>query len=133
VPWPGPRNLNRPAMLALAIVVWLASPMGARPARAAGCHLPERPVLVAPLSWGRDGLLEAWAITEEVPLAPPVLTRVPCPGEVPQVPVVTLLGASQAILPTVETAPAIRRESVLAAAEIGPVEPHPFRLDRPPR
>jgi hypothetical protein len=120
-------------MLALAIAVWLSSPMGARPARAAGCHLPERPILATPLSWERDGRLEAWAITAEVHLAPPALTRVPCPGEVPQGPVVTTASAGQAILLPVDVAAPCGCESLLAAADIGHVQPHPFRLDRPPR
>jgi hypothetical protein len=133
VPRPSLWNLSRPAVLALAMLVWLSSPMGARPAQAVGCHGPERPVLAMRLSWDRAGRLEAWAMTADRPLAPPVLARVPCPGEVPQVPVASIASIGAAVLAAVEIAPPIRRESLPATDNIGRREPHPHRLDRPPR
>ncbi len=130
MPWPGPRNLSRPALLAPALVVWLWSAM---PAQAAGCHVPERPVLATPLSWERDGRTAAWAMTDDGPVAPHVLTRVPCPGEVPQVPVMTTVNAGQAILAPVEIAPSIGCESLVAVVNLATITPHFSRLDRPPR
>src|SRR5262245_10385726 len=100
-------------MLVLAILVWLSTPMGARPAQAAGCHVPERPIVATPLSWEREGRLEAWAMTEDGPLAPPVLKRVPCPGEIPHVPATSTLTIGPALLAAAEIAPLVRRESLL--------------------
>jgi hypothetical protein len=120
-------------MLALAVAVWLSPPMGARPARAAGCHAPERPVLAAPLWWERDHRLEARAMTGARPSAPPVLTTIPCPGEVPHLPVAPTASLGPALLVAAEIAPTIRRESLPALHDLMRIEPHPFRLDRPPR
>jgi hypothetical protein len=120
-------------MLALAMLVWLSSPMGARPAQAAGCHVPERPIVATPLSWERDDRLEAWAMTEDTPLAAPALTRVPCPGEIPHVPATSTLSIGPALLAAAESASPVRRESLLATDDIASIEPHPHRLDRPPR
>jgi hypothetical protein len=130
---PGPRYLSRPAPLALAMIVWLSWPMAATPARAAGCHVPDRPVLATPLSWERQHRLAAWELTDEVPMAPRVLTRVPCPGEVPQVPVVTTTTGETASLRTAEVPPPLHGEPLPHADELARTGPHPFRLDRPPR
>ena len=81
MPRPGPTTLSRPAMLALATLVWFASPLGATSAKAAGCHVPERPVLGMNATGPADD--HAWTMADGVVVAPPVLTRVPCPGETP--------------------------------------------------
>jgi hypothetical protein len=114
------------------MIAWLSSSIGATPAQAAGCHVPERPVLDSPLSWGRHGHRAAWELTDEVPTAPRVLTRVPCPGEVPQAPAVTIVAIGPALPLGVRIAPP--PTGLLPTGErIAPMEPRPFRLDRPPR
>jgi hypothetical protein len=132
VPPPGPRNSSRPALLALVLLVWLSSPLTVTRAPAAGCHVPERPVLAAPLSRER-GTLTAWQITDLRPAAPPVLTRLPCPGEVPQVPGVPIAAIAPVSRSRREIAPLPRRESRSTADDISRIDPHPSRLDRPPR
>lgn len=130
MPRPGPRNLSRPATLALALFVWLSSPT--TPARAAGCHVPERPVLVTHSSHQGDHSA-AWDLSGDRPLAPPVLTKVPCPGEIPQAPVVTTINAHVALTDAAILTPPIGGESLPGAAACTRIQPPPSRLDRPPR
>jgi hypothetical protein len=115
------------------MIVWLSTPMDATPARAAGCHVPERPVLATPLSWERQQRLAAWELTDDVPMAPRVLTRVPCPDEVPQVPVVTTTTGETALPLRRPIPPPPMVASLQTGERIAPTEPRPFRLDRPPR
>lgn len=133
MPRPRPTNLTRPATLALAMLVWFALPIGARPARAAGCHLPDRPVLGLDRAERPDRRTPAWALLERGELAPPILTRVPCSGESPNTTVT-------ARVPIVAELPATVLEGpVSASGRIQPFDdtdnrdPHPLRLDRPPR
>ena len=67
------------------------------------------------------------------PLAPTVLTRVPCPGEIPQVPVASTASIGPAFVAPAEIAPPVCRELLPATDDGAGIEPNPFRLDRPPR
>jgi hypothetical protein len=116
-------------ILALAMLAWLVSPLGDRPARAMGCHLIDRPAL------GIDppGHVAAWELLDRVDDAPPVLTRVPCPGESPQAPIVVTV-ANGAACPTTATVTPRGPSGLLPSAERqAGIEPPPTRLDRPPR
>jgi hypothetical protein len=120
-------------MLALAMLVWFASFFGARPAQAAGCHVTDRPVLGVnpPLQDARH--VAAWVMPDDGELAPPVLARVPCPGETPQASGSTMATIGFACLAAVVSGPVMPSGSFQAADDIESPDPHPFRLDRPPR
>src|SRR5262249_33860646 len=133
VSWPGPRYLSRPALLAVAMIAWLSSSIGATPAQAAGCHVPERAVLGSLHSWERHGRRAAWEWTDEVPMAPQVLKKGPCPGEVPHVPVMTIAPTGAALPATADLPPPLGVESLRATDDFATTEPHAFRYDRPPR
>jgi hypothetical protein len=57
---------------------------GLKPVCAAGCHVPDLPVLQSRFSWERDQGLDRNA-SLVVP-APPILTHPPCQGEAPHSP-----------------------------------------------
>jgi hypothetical protein len=121
--------LNRLVMIALAIIV--SSAFGARPARAAGCHVPDRPILATRYTWDRvDRLDRARAV--DAP-APTTLTRVPCSGESPQPPGASSVMTSQADRPVAVLKPPSVSELSTFGDDILSIDPHPFRLDRPPR
>jgi len=118
----------------LGILVWtgiLCSTATIRPARASGCHVPDRPVLGTRLSWEQEP--DADLDSPAAALAPPVLTHLPCPGEVPQ-----LLNP-----PTPPSAPACLAVAGLDLPELSEIfrtgellghpQPRAARLDRPPR
>ncbi len=116
-------------MLVLAMAV--SSAWGAAPAMASGCHVPDRPVLGERLTWDSvDRPIEPGSSER---LAPPVLKRVPCGGEVPPVP-----GAQVGL-----TGPADRpgcRLVLPQSSESSTTDDEPARalalssrLDRPPR
>jgi hypothetical protein len=133
VPRPGPKNLSRPAMLALAMYIWLAAPFGATPTWAAGCHVPDRPVLGASPTGHDDPHIAAWEMPDGGDVAPPVLRRVPCPGETPGAPASSILPIGPACLAVVASAPAVQFGSFLALEDVESLDPFPSRLDRPPR
>jgi hypothetical protein len=124
-----PMPLNRLGILVLTGI--LCSTAAARPARAAGCHVPDRPVLGTRLSWEQepsDDLGPTMAA-----LAPPVLTHLPCPGEIPHL-------LSPTTVPPALVGPASAGLDLRAFSEAlrgqesrGHVPPLPARLDRPPR
>lgn len=120
-------------MLALAVLVWLLSPLGDRPARAMGCHVPDRPVLGMDKSEGAGTHVAAWAMIDPNPAAPPVLSRVPCPGETPQVPVVPVSQMGAACLARLGTMDETPVGSFHTVEAVDRLYAHPFRLDRPPR
>jgi hypothetical protein len=66
-------------------------------------------------------------------MAPQVLKKVPCPGEVPQVPVMTISTMGAALPATADLPPRAGVESLRETDDIATTEPHPFRFDRPPR
>ncbi len=104
--WPGRLTLSRLATITLAVLV--CSPLGTRSARAAGCHVPERPVLGTRPAWDSERHVEAWAIADAP--APPILKRVPCSAEVPHLPVATPVSTGAADLGAAEYGPAIHSE-----------------------
>jgi hypothetical protein len=131
VPRPGLSNLSRPAMIALAIL--FSSPLGARPVQAAGCHVPERPVLKMGLSWSHESRLQAWEMAGIRPVAPPVLTHLPCPGEVPHSTIVVDVSVVAAWTPSPALEPGNPSEVTTAGDGAEARPPRPSRLDRPPR
>jgi hypothetical protein len=121
--------LSRLAMIALAMIV--ASPFGAGPAHASGCHVPDRPILSTRFTWERDRPVDPAGLIDGQ--APPVLTRVPCSGEVPQLPGSPTGLVAQADRTTTHFDPPTVSEPAIAGDDIVRIDPHPFRLDRPPR
>lgn len=133
MPRPRPTNLSRPAILALAMLVWFALPIGQRSARAAGCHLPDRPVLGMDSSGQSARHIAAWAMLDAGEAAPPVLRRVPCPGETPRTTVIPMVAAGAACLIDVVRPTDGASCPFVAFEDVKRLDPHPFRLDRPPR
>jgi hypothetical protein len=104
---------------------------GVRPLRAAGCHVPDRPVLGSSLAWEQDADLQPPTVsTSPVPL---VLKHPPCSGEVPQ-----LVGSSGAVIcamwqPGVEFAPFEPSAPLPDAPRLRHRQPLLEPIDRPPR
>ena len=121
--------LSRPAMMALAMI--FAWPFGARPAHASGCHVPDRPILSTRFTWERDRQFDPAGLVDGQ--APPILTRVPCSGEVPQVPGSPTGLAGQADRTSTHFDPPTVSEPAITGDDIANIDPHPSRLDRPPR
>ncbi len=127
--WPCSTPTIRPAILALATILWLAPAVGVRPTRAAGCHLDERPILARET----PGHLPVWkwsGVTQSSPAH--VLERPACPDEsahptIGPIPVVGLLFPGLGLTIVAGSPPAPR-----IADEDERPDPHPFRLERPP-
>ena len=130
---PGTTFPNRPAMLALAIFVWLAMPVGSRPVRAAGCHVPDRPVLGINLPAQADRRIAAWEMTEFGEFAPSILKRLPCPDETPQLPAIIPLAIWADCLPAMALEPDSPSGLLQAIEDIETLDPDPVHLERPPR
>jgi hypothetical protein len=117
-----------PVALLLAIGT-LAAP---RPARAMGCHAPERPALGVSFSWERTRPVVPPSIRQDRP-DPRAFVPSPCSGDVP--------GSSPREVPTLAAAPGESLslewpdEGRRMREENPPARPIPFvsRLDRPPR
>jgi hypothetical protein len=126
-----PMSLNGLAILVAAGMLCLLT--AERPARAAGCHVPDRPVLGTKSAWEQEPGLELGSTT--TPVAPPVLTHPPCSGEVPHAPNASsaTLEAACVGLVAADLDAAGRPEALRARDELGDLEPRAFRLDRPPR
>jgi hypothetical protein len=122
-------NPNRLVLLALAMIV--SVPLGDSSARAAGCHVPDRPVLGMPLSWERDQRFESGMIPDH--RAPLALTHVPCSGEVPHVLDSTQGAIGPAHVVPGGVAPMTDSLPVLCPDERDSLDPPASRLDRPPR
>ncbi len=125
MPRPGFPNLSRSVLLALIAL----SPLGARPARAAGCHVPDRPVLGA----GFQSRLSAWELADSVQVAPPIVKRLPCPGEVPHATVVVVLPIAADHAAMTEDEPSLPCRSIVNGDDAEMPPPRASRLDRPPR
>ncbi len=122
---------NHLLILALTGTLFLVS--SPRTAQAAGCHVPDRPVLARSLSWERwqqDGFSPADALLATAPAA---IVPVPCQGETPTVQssAGSLAGADLAP-DTVLEEPASREHVALETPSRVPA-PITSRLDRPPR
>lgn len=130
---PGPTITSRPAILALAFLVWLASPIGASRARASGCHLGDRPVLGVDRTDSLERLDVVLGISVATIDAPPILTGIPCPVESAHVSPITTLAAEAARLPSRLAIPRTPSGTCLPVIETDFLDPFPCRLDRPPR
>jgi hypothetical protein len=128
----GRNNPFRVLMLTLPATACLL--VGVSPARATGCHVPERPVLAHTLSWERwqrDG--SAPAGVRPSPIAP-ALHPLPCQGEIPAPPSLAAASSAPALaaVPGLEPPAArVERVTIDPPARIPP--PFASRLDRPPR
>lgn len=133
MPRPGYTNLIRSAILALAMFVWFAVPMGVGTAQAAGCHLPDRPVLGLSLDQRTERHEPVWALLGRGRAAPPVLTRVPCSAEIPGTTVIVMSLVSADGVPASLDDPIAGSWRILSFDDLGGRDPDPGRLDRPPR
>ncbi len=108
-----------------------ASSGSARTARAAGCHVADRPLLALTPTWERELAINLGSAPPV--LAPPVLTHPPCQGEVPRL----LEPAGTAAAASWEELVAIDRPARSPLIPAGPpcayCQPLTLRLDRPPR
>ena len=131
-------NLALRALEAWTRHVWVIATLGillvlsgARPSYAAGCHVQDRPVVQLSLSWEKPQKIDPQAPSGI--LAPPVLTHVPCGGEIPLAPGSDArpLGA---ILIENSPRPLLSRSGLLLdRTEADHAQPSSLRLDRPPR
>jgi hypothetical protein len=125
----GLKHLRRQTVLL--IVGALLVLVEAIPASAAGCHVPDRPVLGTRLSWEDDQGLDLRGT--QATGVPPVLTHPPCSGEVPH-----LLGSASGNNGFADVNPARFDSSAPAGSlsilnDVGSVNSLASRLDRPPR
>jgi hypothetical protein len=114
-------------IIAVALLVLVAG----RPAGAAGCHVPDRPVLGTRLSWEIDPDPDFRGTREVQP--PPVLTHPPCPGEVPHVLGSPSLTTALAHVDPVRLDGSRPAGFLRIADDPGRRDPLESRLDRPPR
>jgi hypothetical protein len=105
--------------------------VGAKPVGAAGCHVPDRPVLGTRLSWEIDSDLDVKGTREAQP--PPVLTHPPCPGEVPHRLVPPRADNGSAHLDRSSFDPLDLPGFLRILDDPAHLGPHRGRLDRPPR
>ena len=124
-----PAIFVRGSVLLLAAVICQLG--GARTARAAGCHVADRPLLALTPTWERELAINLGSAPPV--LAPPVLTHPPCQGEVPRL----LEPAGTAAAASWEELVAIDRPARSPLIPAGPpcayCQPLTLRLDRPPR
>ncbi len=131
MPRPALTDLTRLALLALALLA--SSPLGARPAQAAGCHVPERPVLGMRHSGHGEARLRAWELADLRRIAPPIVTHLPCPGDVPHSPIVVDVSVMAACTASSDLEPPLDSELTPLGDDAEVIPPAPLRLDRPPR
>ena len=116
-------------------VLWSIAPLFmlsvAPTSLAAGCHAQDRPVLHFEFSWESDQKNEVPSL--ELTQTPPVLTHLPCEGEIP-------LGSTSLTLPSTALwcdnsglVPSDCNGLLLTRARIVHSQPPSLRLDRPPR
>lgn len=122
---------NRLLILALTGTLFLAT--GPRAAQAAGCHVPERPVLARALSWERWQQSGYSSADSRLAPAPPALLPLPCQGETPTLQLFASGLVSADLAPGLVLKTSDSGEDV--AVESPSRLPIPFasRLDRPPR
>jgi len=99
--------------------------------QAAGCHVPDRPVLQSRLSWDHDQAFDSSA--RPVALAPPILAHPPCQGEIPHVPGSSNFSVDVACLERTGVDPPGRCDLVAMHSPAEHRQPPALRLDRPPR
>jgi hypothetical protein len=124
-----PMPWNRLGILISAGILCL---LGVTPAaRAAGCHVADRPVLGTKLSWEQGPSVDLRS--PSIAVAPPVLTHPPCPGEVPHVLNASTVTPGPACLVSASFDPSTFSEPLRAGEELEHLQPLASRLDRPPR
>lgn len=122
-------NLCR--VFAVMLAVGASNCWGVQVCLAAGCHVPDRPILQSRFAWDYDQApgLNPWTVA----VAPPVLTHLPCQGEIPHV--------LDSFSFTVDAA-CLERTGADSPGQSDPLamhspgahrQPPPLRLDRPPR
>lgn len=120
-------------MLALAMLLWFAAPGVVGSARASACHLPERPSLGIDPPGGLTRHVPAWGIRDASASAPPIFTRVPCPGESARTVAVAMVPGMFAGPGAFAHRPEAASGPWIPFDDIDRVDPRPSRLDRPPR
>ncbi len=101
------------------------------PAGAAGCHVPDRPILGTRLSWEDDqGVGLSWMMEPHVP---PVLTHPPCSGEVPHFLVSITWSIAFAEIAPARSDPSAISGSLSVFDDVGSLCSLGSRLERPPR
>jgi hypothetical protein len=110
-------------------VLCLSSP--ARPAYAAGCHVPERPILATKFSWDQD--TSRGSVLPLAAQAPPIVAHLPCEKHVPRAVDPPTFPVGLALVESAWLAAAPVSDVVAVAPAPGPREPRSSRLDRPPR
>src|SRR5205814_3448428 len=124
-------NFGGVPAFALVVTACLLSCAGT--ARAAGCHVPERPVLAQTLSWDRWQKAQETHASHGAMPASPAVVPLPCQGEVPTLPPVSSLPMAAAPTPATEHV-ALALEGLVPADALPRIpSPLAFRLDRPPR
>jgi hypothetical protein len=109
----------------------LCSLAAAGPARASGCHVPDRPVLGTRLAWEQESVGDP--DSRATIIAPPVLTHLPCPGEVPHNLNSTTVPSGLACLAPVGLDLPAFSEALRAGTVLAHLQVMAARLDRPPR
>jgi hypothetical protein len=124
-----PANLCRGWVVVLAAALCLLG--GAQTTWAAGCHVVERPALASKTT--REHKLALDLSIVQPALAPPVLTHVPCPSEMPRL--LDSVDVSSFILWHQHIGVERRggRHSVALLSRCEHPQPPSVRLDRPPR
>jgi hypothetical protein len=100
---------------------------------AAGCHVPERPVLAQTLSWDHWQLLKMPHTGLGARPATPAVMPLPCQGEIPTLPSVVSIPMAATFGAAIgPEAPGEGGPAVVESLLIIP-SPLSIRLDRPPR
>jgi hypothetical protein len=127
----GSRSKQTRLLLVLAISACIGLVCGGRSACAAGCHVPDRPVLGSSLSWEEDSDLQLKSVL--VVSAPPVLTHPPCSGEVPHLAGVSGDAPCAVLQARAEFAINEPSDGLIRPRLRQQQQPPSERLDRPPR
>jgi hypothetical protein len=104
---------------------------GLKPARAAGCHVPDVAVLQSRFSWERDQSLDRNALL--VVHAPPILTHPPCQGEDPHLPDSSSVTSPAVLLACTHFDPSVMSGCLAILPQRLHCQPVVIRLNRPPR
>jgi hypothetical protein len=66
-------------------------------------------------------------------VAPPILTQLPCPGEVPHLPILVDVSLVAACVAMAECSPPLLSEALPPGDDAEAIPPPPFHVDRPPK
>jgi hypothetical protein len=129
VPRSVPTHFWRGCVLVLSAGFGLLSAL--TPARAAGCHVTDVPVLHSRFSWERDQGLDRKSIL--IVLAPPILTHPPCQGESPDSPRLSRPSGQAVLLLCARSLQPGVAGRITVLPHHQHLQPLVFRVDRPPR